>query len=220
MTNEKRYAAICEMLREFAIREGDHAMKHAEAIIKDPARFVPHAIPFYDAAANLLVDALAAMDTKTTASTVKSAVGRILKNASRDDQKRLYEINGKMIVCDGYRVVRLSADIASLPHAEKPAFDVTKLMENADSAKGEPIQLPTVPELKAYIAAHKMARKLIEPINLHDDYYVNPQYLLDMIQALPGCTVYKAPNYHSPLFFQCENGSDGILLPCRGPKSA
>lgn len=64
----------------------------------------------------------------------------------------------------------------------------------------------------------KRGRKTITTSYFLDNFiHVNPQYLIDMIQALPGCTAYKPQSQTSPIYFEAPNGDDGILLPVRPP---
>ena len=48
---------------------------------------------------------------------------------------------------------------------------------------------------------------LDEELNL----WVNPQYLLNVMECLPDCKAYAA-NKISPIYFKSENG-DGVVMP-------
>lgn len=223
MTVQNKYKAICEMLREF-----DSASRGiydaAEKVINNPHEWVEsNYFPFYANAASLLIDCLDSMDTKTTANTTVSAVKRILKNAKQDNFKGLVLYDGKYVACDGYRLIRLQNDIASLPHTTNN-FNVNQAMKGLYETINC-IDLPTPVELKAYIIANK--RKvgkgtIIKPYNLCGNVWVNPQYLLDMIQALPDCKAYlqDTDKYYVPIYFKAENGDDGALCPVKPPENA
>ena len=84
-----------------------------------------------------------------------------------------------------------------------------------DSARyGDKLNLPTIAELKAFIAENKAkyGKDNRIPYCIDNYVYVNPQYLIDFMQALPDCTAYKPDNNKSPIYFIADNG-DGILLP-------
>lgn len=221
MTSAKMYEHICTMLRQYDQETG---RDDAEKVIARPADFaVLDRLPyyaFYSSAAAMLIEVRRGMDTKTTPKTVISAINRIVNSVrpEREQFKGIFLYNGKYVVCDGYRLIRLNDDISSIPHVENN-FDVDCVMRGCN-VDGEIIVLPTVGDLKAHIAANtkKVGRhRETKPYLLDGAVYVNPQYLIDMIQALPGCTAYKPKSSVSPIYFTSENG-DGILLPVRPPK--
>lgn len=218
MTNEKIYETICAMLREFDAETGNTA---AEKVIEHPDQWEKTILPFYRSAAALLIDTRAKMDTKTTSRTTRAAVGRIIKNVPdhRESMRGLFPAGGKFCACDGYRIIRLGADITSLPHVTSD-FDVDAILDKAiNRLDAEKIQLPTVSELKAFIAANPKKKGLpSRPYCLAGVVWCNPAYLIDMIQALPDCTAYAPARPIDPIYFSASNGDDGILLPVRPPE--
>ena len=218
MTNEKYYQHICTMLHEYDLHTGSRG---ADGVIANPEKWIDcNHFPFYASAAAMLIEARVKMDTKTTPRTVSAAVNRIIKNAPEHNNFHgIFPHGDKFVACDGYRLLRLNADISSLPHV-KNDFNVEGAMRNC-SADGETIQLPSVAELKAFVAADKAKRKGRDyhpsPYCLGGMVWCNPCYLIDMLQALPGCTAYKPETPVAPIYFTAENG-DGILLPVRKPK--
>lgn len=215
MTAEKRYSAVCKLLREYDLHTGNLG---AEGVIKDPNKWAAfNLLPFYQNAAELLIDCKAQLDTKTTPRGAVTAAGKIIKNAPRDNFRGIWEDAGKYWICDGFRLLRLNDDISSLPHVEKPA-DVSKAIDTAE--KVEEIELPSAADLKAFISADKAKQgKHFHPTGykVMEGWYCNPSFLLDMLSALPGCKAYKAKDSVSPMYFSAENG-DGVLLPVRPPK--
>lgn len=221
MTNEKMYEHICIMLRKYDQETGRN---DAEKVIARPEDFsVLDKLPyyaFYSSAAAMLIDTKRGMDVKTTPKTAISAINRIVKGVKPGLErfKGIFYHGEKYIVCDGFRLIRLNEDISSIPHVEND-FDVDSVMLGC-SAEGETIELPTVGDLKAYIAANTRKvgrRKETKAYFLDSVVYVNPKYLVDMIQALPGCTAYRPKSPVSPIYFTSENG-DGVLMPVRPPK--
>ena len=217
MTNEKFYQSICEMLQEYDLHTGSRG---ADGVISAPEKWIGSPFTFYANAAALLIEARARMDTKTTPRTTSAAVGRVLKNAPRDDIRGIFQQSGRFCVCDGFRLLRLQSDITSLPHLDHNAIDSDSVMRNC-CPTADVLQLPTVAELRAFISAEKAKagkKSRPSPYCLGGFIWVNPSYLIDMIQALPGCTASKPDRPISPIYFRAENGDDGILLPCRPPE--
>ena len=218
MTYETMYNHICVLLQEYDLHTGNRA---ADGVISNPEKWVSSEyFPFYASAAALLIETSAKLDTKTTPRTAIAAITRIYKNcnASRPEMCGLFTYGDRFVICDGYRLLRLTNDISSIPHVEND-FDVASVMKGLGPTS-ETLQLPTVGELRAHIITHnvKRGRKTITTSYFLDNFiHVNPQYLIDMIQALPGCTAYKPQSQTSPIYFEAPNGDDGILLPVRPP---
>lgn len=217
--NETIYQHICTMLREYDQHTGSRG---ADNVIAHPDKWIDNRhFPFYASAAALLVECRAKMETKPTSRTVSAAISRILKNPLqvRTELKGLFPHNDKFVACDGYRLVRLTSDIPGLPHTES-SLDVARLMDRFPLVN-ETLPLPTIAELRALLAEDKAKngkrnRKGAPcTCRLEGGICVNAQYLLDMLQALPGCRVYKPESLISPIYFAADNGNDGILLPVR-----
>ena len=220
MTSETMYSHICAMLQEYDLHTGHRA---ADGVISNPEKWIDAAnyFPFYASAAALLIEARARLDTKTAPRAAVAAVTRIYKNCNdaRPTMRGLFAYGDRFVICDGYRLLRLTSDISSVPHVEND-FDVASVMKGIGPT-AKTLQLPTIGELRAHMAAAKVrcGKKMIPGPYLLDGFiYVNPQYLIDMIQALPGCTAYKPKNQTSAIYFEAPNGDDGILLPVRPPK--
>lgn len=217
MTPEKIYENVCTMLREYDTATSNGA---ATEVIARPWEWEHSTIsPFYASAAKMLIDARAAMDKKTTPAAAVSAVKRMIKSAMASSNRALHGIfpdHGMFAVCDGYRFIRLHEDIESLPHLDtnkvKP-LDLSKVTPDRSQFAAE-IELPAAAELKAYIAkvkgiAGKEYYKYDWPIA--DGIYVNPQFLLDMVQIFPDAKAYIT-NPKGPIYFESEAG-EGVLLP-------
>lgn len=122
------------------------------------------------------------------------------------------------VVTDSLRIVRLLSDVPALPHVKSTlqAASIERIYKNA--FKYEEMNLPTAKELKAWIKEKHLRRN--NPGNttfcIDGFIHVNPFYLLDMIQGLPGCKAYKPEKRIYPIYFQAESG-DGILCPVNVP---
>lgn len=215
MTGEKFYEHICIMLREYDIHTGNEG---ADSVIANPENWVASdSFPFYASAAEILIEARTKLDTKTTPRTKQNAIKRIIKSVptSRENFRGLFPYEDRFVVVDGYRLIRLQNDISSLPHVEND-FDVASVMRNAVPTE-ETLHLPTVGELRAFVTENKVkrGRRFLATYCLNDFVWCNPNYLIDMIQALPGCVAYKPKSPHYPIYFVTPDGDDGILLPVR-----
>lgn len=218
MTPEKTYQHVCEMVHSYDSATGNDA---ASKVISDPSDFLRCFNPFYESAAALLLDARERMDKKSTPASVVSAVKRMVKSAVAGRNKYLQGMvcqKGLYCVCDSHRILRLKDDVTSVTHIDNtPATpDLADLMKSAIDNKCEKLDLPSEADVKVYIARCKAAagNKHTYSYQLAENVYVNPQYLLDMLQALPDCECWidseKAGK--APIYFVAENG-DGVLLP-------
>lgn len=207
------------MLHEYDLHTGSNA---ADGVISNPEKWLDSLhFPFYAAAAEMLIEARARMDSCNGSAGTLAAFKRIIKNCQNAPMKGIFERGGRFCVCDGYRLVRSNADFSSLAHIET-TLDAEKLL-NESAGNRHPVQLPTVAELKTWLANFKAkegysygAKKAprtpyILTYGNGEKIGVNPVYLLDMLQALPGCTA-TAKGPVSPLYFTASNG-DGLLLP-------
>lgn len=152
------------------------------------------------------------------------------------DQNRRYQLeyaglaeeNGSYYLVDGFRMVRFRYDLPELAHAEKKEIgsqpSMLRFIESArqkysTADKSAEIELPDLKEVKATVTMNKAAVKHKEaefPIPLAGGrIWVNPIYLLDMMQIFPMQRVaVMTGNAYQPLYFGGDD-ADGILLPVR-----
>lgn len=228
MTTEKMIEHVAAMLEQYDISTGSRG---AASVIADPAKWLqdPAArnyLPQYVAAAELLLALREKLASRATPATVLAACKRMIKNApsSRPELKGIFPHSGRWCICDGYRLIRLNADLPSLPHTES-ALDTTQIIPQ-ESICGKPLPLPSVAQVRSWLAEEKgRTGHSWKPGDLPYlltsnglQIGVNPCYLLDMLQALPDCDA-RYSNPISPIYFAAENG-DGILLPVRLNKDA
>lgn len=208
MNAETVYESIVTMIRAHAIREG----LTYESVIARPYEFEHSYDLFIAEAARLLVECRVEMDRKSAGS-VLSAAKRIVKNASRPDLAGTWKSGDKWIYCDGHRIARISEELQSIPKITGlPAESISKIMDAEHSR--EEIEMPTVAEIKRHIIDGKT--KGIRPdryaMEIRPGYFVNPQYLLDMMEILPGAVFFRPLTPTAPLYCESETG-DGVLLP-------
>ncbi|MCD8052241.1 MAG: hypothetical protein LUE89_11295 [Clostridiales bacterium] len=236
MTNETMLKTIAAMLYEHDRATGASG---AADVLANPGSWAEDEkaalfLPFYWNAARLITEIQGRMDSAGKPAGTLAALKRINKDAFTNSKGRpwhqgMFLQQGKWCICDGFRAVRLNDDVPSLSHADNSPDNVSRRINLdeifPDPTAGELVDLPAVPELKTWIAVQKAecGKEWCKgnPYRLHAgkmEIGVNPQYLLDMLQALPGCTA-RATSPISPIYFTAENG-DGILLPVRLQKRA
>ena len=164
-----------------------------------------------------------ALETCRSAGTLSQlrAVKRILKTAVRPEVQGAAMQSGRQCVCDGFRAVRLNQPLPLDPVENEASFiDLDKVI--LPDRYTRPVELPQLRDLKA---ALKISRASWTgrsrdykpyPWFLGSDLpAVNPQFLVDMLEALPGARCFADPNDTGricPLYFAADAG-DGILLP-------
>lgn len=155
-----------------------------------------------------------------------NAAKRIIKSAKNGPRSALYGswMEGDLqCYCDGYRAVRLREALPTetIPAGTMP-MNVSNIVESDRRNMGEVLSLPTIPDLKAHIKIGKVTNKFNNRGDrVEYDFgeglpLVNAEYLLDMLELLPGCTATAAKHRPelSPIYFEADGG-DGILLPVR-----
>ena len=223
MKKEKRYQTICEMIQAYDQSTGNRGADH---VINNPYEWINNKYqPFYANAAQLLIETMEALDTNNTGDkTIMAALKRIIKSAGKNRNfDGIFETIGddnikRYAVCDGYRLIRLNKDYKNMQHATDPRIESDTFNKAIKgSQRDEIMPLPSIADVKAFIAQEKARpgksyKANQSPYNVFLDVWVNPEYLLDMLQALPGCKAYKPVIRKNPIYFEAENG-DGILLP-------
>lgn len=222
MKIDAMYESIVKMTRAYG--EVDKQPELAEQVIADPvgaSRCFISALPFYGDAAQLLSAVLADMDRKSGAGMV-SAVRRIAEYGAKHNRiKGMFKDDGRFCVCDGYRLVRLFADLPSIPHHESDISPLNTAAVMPDTLPDESaaLPIPDTAELRAFIATAKAEGKAKKAIGMKpykwESVSVNPEFLLTILQSLPGCKAFKTGNkLTAPIYFTADNG-DGILMPVK-----
>lgn len=160
---------------------------------------------------------------------IVKVANRIIKNAesgTRDFLKGMFtnKLNGETVycVCDGYRAVRFN-DKLPLPEIDEKYKDAEFNLTNVckPSVNAKEIQLPDIADVKVWAKTQKYVegkKKYTKPYLLDEEIgvYVNPNYLVDMMECLPNAKVYVASPV-SAIYFKADNG-DGVLLPVKNKK--
>ena len=169
---------------------------------------------------------------KSGTKSIVTAANRIIKNAQLSKREMLYGMftnqnkdgSTSYCVCDGYVAVRfkdkpLLPEIDSKYHGQEMQLEY--IVKKPDW--GKEIALPDITELKVYVKTHKIKKTKtteagFEPYLLNEEIglWVNPQYLLNIMECLPDCKAY-ATNAVSGVYVEAENG-DGLVLPVRHNK--
>lgn len=220
MTNERRYANALYMLErwEAAALNSDGLTR---AVEKDPRKWTGNTVfPVAAAAAEIMVEALDNMAKSKAGAGAVNVAKRVYSENERcrPSLAGIFESGGKWTVCDGYRAIMFNDDMPELPHIDGGSL-AKSLPDMIDKAeKLEPLELPTVAELKAWAAAHGGKKALsagkAKPYIWGGVVGVNVYYLIDMLQALENCKAYIPESKNSAIYFSGDNG-EGILLPVR-----
>lgn len=219
MTNEKRYQTICEMVLEHG-KDVDRE-ELANDVIKNPHKYVGHKyFTFFANAAALLVDCMEQEAKKSRTGTENAAINRIFKSIDpyRENLRGAFEQSGKWIITDSYRAIRLNEKPEAIPEC----IGVKSMEDIMDKAKNkaldrEKVELPDIASIKLYIAEMKAKHGKEwkrHPMEALPGWYCNPQYLLDMMQALPDGTAYRPEKWNDMLYYESEKG-DAVLLPVK-----
>lgn len=230
MTNEE----MLQRVNELAL----HLEKEERDLYHDCVANGFHHIPgFAGALASLTVtlkDDIARDEArKSGRGSAQTAAKRIIKSAiarqAREYLRGAWMENGKQCLCDGFHGVILDSAIPGLPQADTSSsmFTLTVALRPSRGNTGARLPLPTIGELKAAIKVHdaeerarKAKTKDRKPLTW--DFgeglpAVNGNYLLDMLELLPGCTA--TASHAGPLiggiYFQAEGVGEGVLLPVR-----
>ena len=130
MTNERRYANALYLLEKWSEAAG--LEDFAREVEKDPRKWTScKTFPVAAAAAELMVDALDGMAAKRTGKTTAAAIKRVYENngTMRPNLYGLFQSGEKWAVCDGYRAIRVNADIPELPHVAPEAVQLGKCFQ-------------------------------------------------------------------------------------------
>lgn len=223
MTNERRYTTALYMLErwEVAAMNSDSLTR---AVEKDPRKWInAAAFPVAAAAAEIMVEALDNMAKSKAGAGAVNVTKRVYSEneSCRPSLAGIFESGGKWAVCDGYRAIMFNDDMPELPHVtDQQAGGIAKSLPGIfeQAAKAEPLELPSVAELKAWAAAHGGKKALsagkAKPYIWGGVVGVNVYYLIDMLQALENPRAYLPENQNSAIYFSGDNG-EGILLPVR-----
>lgn len=155
--------------------------------------------------------------------TQRAAMNRIIKEAIKANPHRP-QFHGawiapddSQIVCSGYAAIKLYEPL-ELPQTEGGDL---KVFDYPTASK--PLELPTIGKLKTIIADHKIkwkgtkAKERPAPIYDFGENLpaVNAQYLIDVMEALPGVKIIQYTTPKSPLYFEIPLKGIGILCPVR-----
>lgn len=160
-----------------------------------------------------------------------AAAKRICKSAMQHANVTVHgywmDEEGRQCLCDGFRGVRL-ANIYELPKLD-PTFNPMNLDKCMPLDCTERVELPDLAELKTALKIWKAenpkpkgkrANSYNLPVCRYDFGEGKPefdaQYLIDMMEALPGAEAYINParGDKSSIYFKGDAG-DGVLMPMR-----
>ena len=153
---------------------------------------------------------------------IDKAMKAIIKKAEKENRCQFsgaFIANDMQCVCDGYRAIRLHNAI-DLPRIQND-FDITQIFSDLYVTAVQPLELPDLPNLKAYIKRGKAKNKAnglkANTIILYDfgenAPAVNAEYLADILTAFPAA-IATWTNPIKPILFT-DTAGDALLLPVR-----
>lgn len=209
------------------LKEYDKASESnvTEKLLARPNEWVKSFIPFYASAAKLVQackDEISAKANKAQGGTSArmSALKKYLKTSLASYQRALNGMfedkDGKFVICDGHRLIRLKADIESFTHIDTERlmpFDTANMIKQTRASVdfSKPIKLPEVAKLKAFVAENK-GKELVPCVFYAGEKLVayNPQFLIDLQNALPNAKHYADANGY--IYSETEDGEDAFTL--------
>lgn len=157
--------------------------------------------------------------------TQKAAAKRFTKNLisrKRNDWRGIYHTDdGAAVVFDDYHAVICRLDFDDLPKKEGSRPQVVFAELNQARHKDEnPLQLPSIRELKSMIADFKKIPRGERPRRPVYDFgenlpQVNANYLLDMLLLMPGRAAYSRNIYYNHGIYFTGEACEGVLMPIR-----
>lgn len=168
---------------------------------------------------------------KTGKQTQYKAFERIWNDAVSKNEKcrpacaGTYEADGYRCLCDGYRAVRISNSDVPMPQEAPKDGDPFSLEScfTGLSNRGK-VDLPTAAWVKSQIKIKKAeanARGMKKPnivinfMNYDSDLvFFNAQYIVDVLEAIPGHDTATLGGKYEPLYMSSKDG-EGIVLPIR-----
>lgn len=222
MTTEKLYTLARAACIEYARASGIE--NDTETWAENAINRCPEIAACYELAAALRDDLTKKSGRGSVLSAAKRLVKNGQKNARSDTFKGVWTTEAGQCMCDGYRGVILYDPLPGLPPVPATLDQYFNLEGTIDGAKHDSTReitdiLPTVPQAKETLArmkaahpdAYKRTRHYLPAQIADTGIYVNPEYLIDMLEILPGARVFASTHYR-PLYFEAPTGR-GVLLP-------
>lgn len=192
----------------------EQAQRFFDAVMDSPERVA--GIPTLEELAKIVQLCREDNAKKAGAGGQLAALKRIVKASNRDTLRGYWmDDEGRFCVVSGFHAVRLNSFVDGLPKAIEKYNSMGQIFDSTKQNAARKIEhLPTVAELKEFITIEKAKGNTRPAYELCPGLWVNPQYLIDMIGALPGVIMYAPEKPLNPIYCECEAG-DGVLLPVR-----
>lgn len=196
------------------------------------------ATPFYSAGA-ILGDLANTLEREIATNSAKSA-GRLTqrraleriakaarKNTARPAMMGTFEQGGARCLCDGYRAIRVTSQAVTMPPNATPdqdePLDLSRVFKNLESRPAVTLPAPDYLRAQIKIAAAEARAQGIKPSKFcaiakiqtaQGPAYINAQYLLDMLEAIPDYTTATAKGPKECVYIAGEDG-DALTMPFR-----
>lgn len=155
---------------------------------------------------------------KTGKSTVRAAMMKILKNSQREDLKKAWIENGRLVMCDGISVVvKTKYDGIDVPVSSTAPFSIDNLLARDSFRTTTVVETPSILAVKTALTEAKKGNSEkyhYYVYRLSEDVYVDARFLITMLEAMSGDCVVSVGGYSTPVKFENESG-EGHLCPVR-----
>ncbi len=140
----------------------------------------------------------------------------------REDLKKAWKEDFRVVVCDGYRLIATGEEV-QLPMNDKAPLKGENLWGSFYHIYHEEVLVPTAGQVKALLDIKKaLGQHPLYEFKRKDgqSIWVDAKYLLTMVQAMPDARVYLDRDSRiSPVFFNSpEDLTFGLVLPVRVSK--
>lgn len=226
MNAETIYTAAAQIIKYAVFQEGNGSTEGRNRmyndIINNPAEWY-NALEPISSAAKILVQARAAMDTKTTGPATLAALKRVLKSAP-DHMKGQFEQGGKWWICDGFRLYSSPEKYPDTIPTIQSTFNAEKIMDDTRNRWSEYHAAPET-VTRAALKEHK-ANPENKPRNKYDTprpyaiedgekmVGVNAEHLLDALTLYPSATLMIAAPL-MPLVMAQDGEPVALVMPVR-----
>ncbi len=223
MNAEKVYAAATKALRGITAelsKKPEDAKKLYDEVMNNPEEWA-WGSPFLYELGKLAREAKEEIVGKSGKKDALAACKAILKVAKGLPRECLHgawtDKEGWQVVCDSFRAVRMKEHIDVLPSAQGTDV-IDRLWDNVRENSVE-MKLPTIGEVKAFIASEKAAGKKDFFYDFGEDKpAVDAKYLLDLLKL--GLDETAMISYRYPMttaIYMHGEGVEVLLLPVRKP---
>lgn len=147
---------------------------------------------------------------------IQKSMQAIIKNAQKVTSNKTlhdyYEIDGEVYACDSYRIIH-SYESFEIGKPSEGFKQSQEIINDAKAKATEELKLPTVGDLKSFIALKRMESSKDIIYNFGEDKpSANAVYLLDMITAFKNTKAYYNGSLLPTVIYFAGDDGEGVLM--------